>query len=111
MLSREMAHTLIAEISNYDLYACFRVEGDKLLITGKLAPELSARIKQHKADLIDYLTIPPDVLGICRRGHKVEWICAKHGLWVYACYQLPVEQEPVARSISNIGDYWQRERA
>jgi len=64
MPNRDLARQLISNISSHDLYARFRVESDKLIITGRLTPELSARIKQYKADLIEYLTVPPDIVGI-----------------------------------------------
>jgi hypothetical protein len=114
MSSRDLARQLIIDISSYDLEAQFEVvAGYKLVITGKLTPELTEQIKQHKSELIGYLTTPPDVIGICRRGHKVTWQCTPYGLWVCGCYfQGPVvEQKIVKRLASSTRDYWHKERA
>lgn len=108
---RDLARQLISDITSYDLYAQFRVEANnKLVITGRLTPELTERIKRYKTELIYYLTCPPSILGICRNRHRVEWICTKHGLWVCACYLLlPRNEKPVKQPISQLGDYRQKE--
>ena len=118
MSNRELARQAIAEISAHDLDATFRVEGpDKLFITGKLTSDLARLIKQHKADLIDYLTVPPDTVGICRGGHKIDWRCTRHGLWVCSCYfeeqEHTEEQEianlkPAKKTVTQLKDYWQK---
>ncbi|SRR6266571_974561 len=114
MPNRDLARQLINDISSHDLYAQFRIDlsQQKFIISGSLAPELTEQVRAHKADLIDYLTVPPDILGICRGGHKVHWVCTKHGLWVCACYyQQSVEEKPVRQSVPATGDYWTKEKS
>ena len=110
MSNRDLARSIIAEISAHDLSAQFRIEGpDNLFVAGKLTPELASMIKQHKADLINYLTIPPNAIGICRNGHKINWRCTEHGLWVCSCYFNRVLEEQEVKPIKHtLKDYWQQ---
>src|SRR5260370_27002108 len=98
-MDRDLTHQLISAISSHDLYAQFRVEvGHKLVVTGKLTAELTELVKAHKQELIDYLISPPDIIGICRHGHKVQWRCTAYGLWVCGCYyQQSIERKIVKR--------------
>jgi hypothetical protein len=114
MPNRDLARQLISDISSHDLYTQFRVDlsQHKLIISGSLTPELTEQIRAHKTDLIDYLTTPPDVVGICRNGYRVRWVCTLHGLWVCGCYYgQPVEQKPVVRSTSKLHGYWTKEKS
>lgn len=87
-MDRAKIRELIGLLSSYNVWTSYRVEGGKLHVTvpGGLLDDQREKIIPKRDDLIQFLTTPPDLVGICRRGHRVRWVCTKYGVWICQCY-------------------------
>lgn len=57
-----------------------------LKVLGRITEEQRTIIRENRADLYAYLTTPPSIVGICRRGHLIKWQISEFGVWLCSCY-------------------------
>src|SRR5205807_2307581 len=86
--NREKGKDILNEVSVYNPYTRYRVEGGTLYASapGGLADQQKILLGAWKLDIIAYLTVPPAIQGVCCQGHAIEWTCTPYGLWVCSCY-------------------------
>jgi len=89
-MDRDQIRAIKNEISGIAPQTTYKVVDGKLYVTvpGGLHQMQRELIKRYRDDLVELFSIPPQVVGICRRGHQVQWKLSKNGDWICACYNV-----------------------
>jgi hypothetical protein len=84
------AWAIIAGLKQISPDVTFRTNGETLWVGAVvLTPALAQMLREHKQEIIDYLTMPPS-MGVCGGcGEEIEWECSKFGLWLCSCLHRP----------------------
>jgi hypothetical protein len=87
-MDRDLARAIKNEISGIAPQTTYNVEDGKLYVTvpGGLHQAQRELIKRYRDNLIELFSTPPPIVGICRRGHAVQWMLTKNGDWICRCY-------------------------
>ncbi|SRR6266571_123048 len=112
MYDRDHARGIIANIMSYNPHLCMAIRADGMLAVSKskLADEQRFLMNAHRDEIVWYLSTPPEIVGICRRGHPVKWRCTEGGTWICACFfEVYVPQKP--SRYPDLRDYWESGRA
>lgn len=91
---RRHVRAIIEEITGIDPYTEFAVDQGQLRARAPwgLSERQKELLAMNKHAIVWYLTTPP-AMGMCRRGHRIEWTISRYGVWLCSCYHAPAKQE------------------